>query len=93
MEKSTIASSSLTLKHLERITIENGFENKDIWHKTILLLFADQLIISNDALENVSGKKVYIVFIKMFVLVKINLLKTSICSRFTKATALKEATI
>jgi hypothetical protein len=30
---------------------------------------------NHDALENVSGKKVYIVFIKMFVLVKINLLK------------------
>jgi hypothetical protein len=44
---------------------------------------------NHDALENVSGKKVYIVFIKMFVLVKINLLKTSICSRFTKSNSLK----
>jgi hypothetical protein len=76
MEKSTIASSSLFLKHLERITIENGLlKISYILAQNNIITFADQLIqlMSNhDALENVSGKKVYIVFIKMFVLVKIN---------------------
>jgi uncharacterized protein (TIGR02453 family) len=64
MEKSTIASSSLTfLKHLEKNNNREWFaENKDtyILAQNNIITFADQLIqlMSNhDALENVSGKK------------------------------------
>jgi hypothetical protein len=50
-------------------------ENKDTYIGTKQYYFLGPTIqMSNhDALENVSKKKVYIVFIKMFVLVKINL--------------------
>jgi uncharacterized protein (DUF2461 family) len=63
MEKSTIASSSLTfLKHLEKNNNREWFaENKDTYILAQnIITFADQLIqlMSNhDALENVSGKK------------------------------------
>jgi uncharacterized protein (TIGR02453 family) len=64
MEKSTIASSSLTfLKHLEKNNNREWFaENKDtyILAQNNIITFADQLIQlmgNHDALENVSGKK------------------------------------